>query len=141
MPGMEGQALRWRRLPRRPARALLHGKPPPYGEEKAAQPHPRSQVRSHTHHDGAPSPRPQEPAGDRFDEEPAECADSPVEIISSEVERLGFPAASSCSEMLSIGACDHDLVKHHLCAKTCGGCDVESDGQAASRRRLGKCSQ
>uniref|UniRef100_A0A7S3SW33 ShKT domain-containing protein n=2 Tax=Emiliania huxleyi TaxID=2903 RepID=A0A7S3SW33_EMIHU len=82
-----------------------------------------------------------EPAGDRFDEEPAECADSPVEIISSEVERLGFPAASSCSEMLSIGACDHDLVKHHLCAKTCGGCDVESDGQAASRRRLGKCSQ
>lgn len=83
-----------------------------------------------------------EPAGDRFDEEPAEiCADSPVEIISSEVERLGFPAASSCLEMLSIGACDHDLVKHHLCAKTCGGCDVESDGQAASRRRLGKCSQ
>uniref|UniRef100_A0A7S3SWG7 ShKT domain-containing protein n=2 Tax=Emiliania huxleyi TaxID=2903 RepID=A0A7S3SWG7_EMIHU len=83
-----------------------------------------------------------EPAGDRFDEEPAEiCADSPVEIISSEVERLGFPAASSCSEMLSIGACDHDLVKHHLCAKTCGGCDVESDGQAASRRRLGKCAE
>ena len=87
----------------------------------------------------APPPRPQEPAGDRFDEEPAEiCADSPVEILSSEVERLGFPAASSCSEMLSIGACDHDLVKHHLCAKTCGGCEKESKGRRLERRRL-KC--
>ena len=87
-----------------------------------------------------PPPRPQEPAGDRFDEEPAECADSPVEIISSEVERLGFPAASSCSELLDAGVCEHDLVKHHLCAKTCGGCEKESKGRILERRALGKCT-
>jgi len=82
-----------------------------------------------------------EPAGDRFDEEPAEiCADWPVEIISSEVERVGLPAASSCSELLDAGACEHDLVKHHLCAKTCGGCEKESKGRSLERRSLVKCT-
>ena len=63
-----------------------------------------------------------------------------MEIISSEVERLGFPAASSCSELLDAGVCEHDLVKHHLCAKTCGGCEKESKGRSLERRSLGKCT-
>mmetsp|Transcript_28958 Transcript_28958/g.87670 ORF Transcript_28958/g.87670 Transcript_28958/m.87670 type:complete len:347 (-) Transcript_28958:301-1341(-) len=64
-----------------------------------------------------------------------ECADKPDHLLAEEAERLSLPA-TSCADLLFLGACELKLVKK-LCAKACGTC--EGQDRHADRRRLGKC--